>query len=186
MHSRSNQRRGRRGWARIYGESLYSRTGSLLHEPLSCQGGVCCYRYGDQGDKPRTGQPAYRTRKPSAFSREAARCCFFPQGMPDFGPPQHLIDALCECSQEARNHQYTRSQVGVLGSWTSAITPSSHPFIPGARGAGHRLGQHVWQTDGSPAQPNDRRKSCCVFVCIFKIFLISSPQRGPKKITSHS
>jgi kynurenine--oxoglutarate transaminase/cysteine-S-conjugate beta-lyase/glutamine--phenylpyruvate transaminase len=30
--------------------------------------------------------------------------------MPDFGPPQHLIDALCDCSQEAKNNQYTRSQ----------------------------------------------------------------------------
>ena len=31
--------------------------------------------------------------------------------MPDFAPPQYLVDALSESAQEAKNNQYTRSQV---------------------------------------------------------------------------
>ena len=42
--------------------------------------------------------------------------------MPDFGPPQHLIDALCDCSQEAKNNQYTRSQVRTEGNFSTLLT----------------------------------------------------------------
>ena len=88
------------------------------------QGGVWSTRCRDQSCQPRTGpflhnstisplhyypaRPEFRVIYTHTWSFNT---CFCVQGMPDFAPPQHLLDALSECTQEAMNNQYTRSQV---------------------------------------------------------------------------
>ncbi len=40
--------------------------------------------------------------------------CYLVQGFPDYAPPQFVVDALADASQQPMLQQYTRGPVGTL------------------------------------------------------------------------